>query len=408
MNKKLQRLLDKELTRKEFLGVIGLACVSLFGVTGLLRELSSYAATPFVSTEPDTGTPTNGATVVSDTAASGDKAIKFGQDTTTTHYVPATPGSYKPSSATTGYAPYGITLTPYGGQFGAIVNGTLTLATAGVTISGFDIPARIVIRAANITIRKCRVRGNATLANNSALVDCNNAAVVNCIVEDCLLVPDHPSVWWNGMIGHDYTAQRNNVYHTVDGFGIYNIASRSAPNNVKLYANYVHDLTYYSPDPNHASDTPVSKTHNDCVQLQGNSNTDIRWNNFQGFFSTTVGDTQYTSTNRNAQGGYNVYHPSVTANAVLQVTQNVGPVTNLIFDSNWCDGGGGTLNMASKGDVIGNTIGSITNNKFGRGQYYKASGGDTTVTFLSSGFKYVSTTGNVYEDNGNPITLRIT
>lgn len=74
----LQKLLDRDLTRKEFLGIIGLAIISLTGITGLVRELESRAATPFLATEPENGSLSSGATAVNDTTASGGKAVKFG------------------------------------------------------------------------------------------------------------------------------------------------------------------------------------------------------------------------------------------------------------------------------------------------------------------------------------------
>lgn len=77
MNAGLQRLLDREMTRKQFLGLGALAVASLFGLGGVIKMLSSHAATPFVTSEPENGTSTVGATFVTDTAASGGKAVKF-------------------------------------------------------------------------------------------------------------------------------------------------------------------------------------------------------------------------------------------------------------------------------------------------------------------------------------------
>jgi hypothetical protein len=73
----LKYLLEKEMTRKEFLGVSAFAVASIFGIGGIIHELRSHAAAPFITTEPETGTVTSGATVVTDTMASGSKAIKF-------------------------------------------------------------------------------------------------------------------------------------------------------------------------------------------------------------------------------------------------------------------------------------------------------------------------------------------
>jgi hypothetical protein len=79
----IHKLLHKDLTRKEFLGLIGIAVLSLTGIAGLVKQLESYAATTAVSTEPESGTLSGGAVAVNDTTASGGKAVKFGTGTST-------------------------------------------------------------------------------------------------------------------------------------------------------------------------------------------------------------------------------------------------------------------------------------------------------------------------------------
>ncbi len=55
-----------------------LIVIGVFVVLGGLYLVASHAATPFVSTEPETGTLSGCASMVTDTAASGGSAIKFG------------------------------------------------------------------------------------------------------------------------------------------------------------------------------------------------------------------------------------------------------------------------------------------------------------------------------------------
>lgn len=78
LQQNLQKLLDKDLTRKEFLGLMGLTVASLTGITGLIRELESHASTPTASTEPENGSLSGNVSAVNDTTASGGKAVKFG------------------------------------------------------------------------------------------------------------------------------------------------------------------------------------------------------------------------------------------------------------------------------------------------------------------------------------------
>ena len=75
---RIQNLLDREMSRKEFLAFAVFAVASVFGITGLIRELASHAATPAVNIEPETGTVTAPATTVTDGTASGIRAVQFG------------------------------------------------------------------------------------------------------------------------------------------------------------------------------------------------------------------------------------------------------------------------------------------------------------------------------------------
>jgi hypothetical protein len=128
-------------------------------------------------------------------------------------------------------------------------------------LDSLDIYGFVQVRAANVTIRNCRVRGLGGGTTNTGLILATHSAVQNLVVQDCTLVPDTPSYWLDGIMGHDYTARRCRVYNAVDGFGAFNTANPGGPINVYLYSNYVHDLSYFSPDPNHPSD---NQTHNDA------------------------------------------------------------------------------------------------------------------------------------------------
>jgi nitrous oxidase accessory protein NosD len=288
-----------------------------------------------------------------------------------------TPGTYKPSAATTG-VPTDVTLTTY--------NGNMIITTPGTVLDSLDVFGFIQVRTANVTIRNCRVRGLGGGTNNTGLILATHSAVQNLVVQDCTLVPDTPSYWLDGIMGHDYTATRCNVYNLVDGFGGYNTYNPGGPINVYLYSNYVHDLSYFSPDPNHPSD---NQTHNDCFQPQGGSNIRVIGNNFQAFYSTdpTVGTQN---------------QPRPQANSAIQYNANVGTITDCWVTNNWFDGGGITVNVATPSTDIGR----INNNQFGRNSYYQGSDGDTTYTVSMPSTTTCETIDNVYEDNGHAILVR--
>lgn len=325
-----------------------------------------------------------------------------------TVYPPGPPGTYKPDATTTGFAAAGQgSLTTYptsGGAFGNIVSNVLTITTANAVVSGFDfVNCRIVYGANNITIRKSRLRGPPTITSGAdrGLVS-NDGGFTGCVLEDCNLRPDNPSAWLNGPRADNMTIQRNDISRVCDGMDLYSNAS-GVSSNTFVYANYVHDIAGFSPD---SIARPFS--HNDCIQISDGLNITVVGNNFQGFLDPAVGQSNTSD---------NPFFPKFNTNSVLQLTQGSGIVTGLLFDRNWVDGGGATLNLIATGQTARN-IGSVTNNKFGRSSYFQGggsgtdgvygSGGDNGVTFLSqSGLTYTSTTGNVYEDNGHAITKRI-
>lgn len=269
-------------------------------------------------------------------------------------------GSYKPDASTTGFAGRYATapvtsLTPHYGD--------INVTTDGTVLSGLDIHGRVVIHASNVTIRSCRIRGNNTTYSSTGLVECSAADAGATLIEDCLLVPDTPNTGWTGVLGHDYTVKRCEVYHAVDGFGGYNTYNNNGPANVELYGNYVHDLFYYGPDPGHAD----GHTHNDCMQIQGNSNYRIVGNFFEGTVDASIG----TPTNPTGIGDGLYGNPYLIASTgkysvtgqVIGITPNVGAVSNVVIDKNWLTYGAQTITIIL-GKFAASDIGTITNNVF--------------------------------------------
>jgi hypothetical protein len=324
----------------------------------------------------------------------------------TTTYPPAL-GSVKPSSATSGYAPYGSTPTVYpstGGPFGNIVSGVLTVTGTNSVVQDYIINARVAYGANGQVLNRCDIRGATAVTSGSdvGLVS-NDGGFTGCVVQDSVLKPTNPSAWMNGVRSDNITVLRCDISGVCDGIDLYSFAS-GLNSNTFIYGNYVHDLAGYGPDS-------IGRvfSHNDCIQITDGLNITVRYNNFQGFLDPSIGQA---STN-----GVNPDYPQMNTNSVMQLTQGTGIVTGLLFDGNWCDGGGATLNLINTGQAARN-IGSVTNNKFGRSSYFQGggagtdgvygSGGDNSVTILSQGgLTYTSTAGNTYEDNGHATTNRI-
>jgi len=89
----LQKLKEKDMTRKEFLTFGLVIFASLFGIVGVIKQLLSHAATATATGEAEGGNVASPATVVSDAGASGGAAIKFQPVPTPT---PSPTKGYKP------------------------------------------------------------------------------------------------------------------------------------------------------------------------------------------------------------------------------------------------------------------------------------------------------------------------
>lgn len=340
-------------------------------------------------------------------------------------------GTTKPVYANTGLRALGRTaadLTPYpatGGPAGDISGGTLTISSA-VTLDGYDIAARVnVTTAGAVKLHGCLVRGNSTLAANAALVTCSNAAysaltAPNITIEYCDLIPDTPSIWWDGIIGHHFHAERNYIKNTVDGIGGYN-ANGGADCYNEYWGNCIDLLSFFSPDPNHSSDTPISKTHNDGIQIQGGQHHDFWGNSIQGFLDMAIGEASFSSTspqtsatgggpNNSLQGpgGYNANYPETECNgSALIVQQNVNAIGWISVRQNWFDGGQYTVNFVINTFTGPDGVNYVTGNRWGRNQGFDyPTQSDTTHTLVGGSSLQAFSSGNVYEDTGVPILWR--
>ena len=288
----------------------------------------------------------------------------------------ALPGEVRPSGVSTG-VPVGTVLRAY--------HGDLVITTPGTVIDSLDVFGFVTIKAANVTIKNSRVRGSGPGSTNTGLINCTSAAVVNAVIQDVTLVPDYPSVWLDGVIGHDFTATRVNTSGVVDGFGVYNTGGPAA--NVTIASSWVHDLSYFSPDPNH----PDNQTHNDAIQIQGGSNIQVVGNELDAYLSTSVGTQNYPY----PQAGFGVI-----------VTPNVSPVTGSRIDHNWITGSYIPIKLTT-GTWGATTFGEVNDNRFAHDMRNVPMGGvNQWFTILMTPDTTATTTGDVYDDTGTPVTVR--
>lgn len=254
----------------------------------------------------------------------------------------------RPGATNTG-VPVGTALT--------VINGDLTVATAGAVVSGVDVRGFVHLNAPNITFKNSIVRGRAIPSGTTATLITSTKG--GALISDVELAPSVNQPGIDGVKGYGFTARRMNIHTMNDGVVIYGDAST-------VESSWIHGNLHYLVDPT-MRNTP---SHDDSIQVQGGRNTRITGNTLEGAY-----------------------------NAGLMITQDVSVTSNLSFTGNWADGGGCTVNMAEKGK--GPMLGlAFTSNRFGHASRVVDCPiiGPSTTPFVAD--------ANVYDDTGLAIRVR--
>jgi hypothetical protein len=244
---------------------------------------------------------------------------------------------------------------PAGTQL-TVYNGDLTITTPGATYSGLDIYGFVRVEAPDVTIKDSIIRGGPATSNTALIYDLSDTAT-NLLVEDSELVPVDPSVNIDGIDGWNYTALRVNIHGTVDG------AKMFGP-HATMQDSWIHDLVTYEHDPAHADGV----SHNDDVQILSGSNLRIIGNDLEGGHNTAI-----------------------------QITQDNGPLTDVLIDGNWADAGNVTFNITNKPLASLSGI-TVTNNVFGHAAV-------TGCQILYTSATTLVASNNVYADTSLPVVI---
>jgi hypothetical protein len=243
----------------------------------------------------------------------------------------------KPDASNTGVLP-GSVLTQH--------QGDLIITTAGTVVQNQEILGNVIVRASNVTLRNCIIRGATTppTSGSYALILQSSNSNTGLVVEDCTLVSQSPNNWTVGVQGCNFTMRRCDVSATVDGIDV------SGAGNVLVDSCYIHDGNYFTP----------SATNND-----------------------------------------NQTHNYITrfAMSCFMIGQDQGPITNLRIVNNWLDGGTAQVNINAKSR--GTMTPVITGNRFGRSRR------NTYQMLLTGTIDRSSISNNVWDDNGQAINITV-
>lgn len=271
-------------------------------------------------------------------------------------------GSYRPAAATTG-VPDGTTLTRYP----ATGTADYVVTTPGKVLDRLDIHGRVVVQAADVTIQRCVVRGNKATTNTSCIV-ATAGSCARLLIQDCNLTPEFPSLWLNGVNGHDFTIRRSEIRDVVDFFGLYNTSAPGTTLRVTIDQNWGHKMAYFSPDPNHSyidsfgNQTKDNQTHNDGVQFQGGLSATVRGNSFESYYgiagSAQPSNLGPTPTTAGINKSPRATMPSLSC---FMFNNNVGKTGGHILEDNWLMGAYVPVNC---GGAPGVNVGRMWRNRF--------------------------------------------
>lgn len=343
-NPRFQKLLQREMTRTEFLAFSAFAVASVFGIVGLIRELASRAATPTANIEPEDSTVAAPATVITDATASGGQAIKFGTTTPAAFVLGVTkPKLADPDNPTAAdnvgaaFGWNGVTLTVMNGDQTIPANTTWT----NKLIHGYVVFTDSTSKLVNSVVDG-RAKGGAF---QSGLVNGSKGGQLDrCTIR---ATATSATNYLNGITstGGNWTINRCDISRVVDSVHANNSGW------IKLTGCRLHDYSFWDNDPAHDDDTKHPYwSHGDVgiQRLSGSGSGDwLEGNSIQGFFDTTgvtwSGGTWGSGT---ASGGtigtpktaLNGGYPNRNYANLISYT-NVAPYTGMTFLNNWLNGG---------------------------------------------------------------------
>ena len=225
----------------------------------------------------------------------------------------------------------------------------------GTVLRGLDIHGFVNVKAANVKILDSVVRGGKSPGYATGLI--TNYGYSNLLVEDVSVVADHPSVYFDGIKGNNFTARRVHVVGNVDSIKIHG-------DNVKVEDSLLENTVSYANDPYQGG----SATHNDNIQILKGKNLTITGNTIRG-----------------------------ASNFAILGSASQAAVPDLEIRGNWVDGGHCTIKLQVL-NGHGQTA-TVTDNKFGPNRKVKS------CAFTAYPAVNLTARGNVYEADGSPVNV---
>lgn len=231
--------------------------------------------------------------------------------------------------------------------------GDIVVTQPGTVLDGLDIHGFVDIKAADVTIRNSILRGGTATFNRGMVT---NYGYDNLVIVDSDFIPEHETVWQDGIKGWDFTARRVHVRGNVDSVKIQG-------DNVRIEGSLLENSTYYASDPNQGG----GATHNDGIQIQKGLNISVVGNTIRGH-----------------------------SNFAILGAASIGATPKLMVSGNWLDGGHCTVKLQElNGHAL--TV-TATDNIFGPNR-------KVDCPLVATRGSEVTASGNVMEPNGTPVNV---
>lgn len=286
-----------------------------------------------------------------------------------------------------------------GGSLPSLTNdSSTTLSSAGATYDAKKFTSNVTLTAANVTFTRCQFDGGLIIdtgGTNALVKNCkivggnygircwsgaSNVQIQNCEVDGS---SSPGAIGSKGILGANFTASRCHIHHTgSDGI-------QTVGGDIVIDRCYIHDSGYGGYNASNPSDSD----HTDGIQVFGGSNITVTYCHVV----TRHGGNRSngTATGFALQSQTNPYGTANSAVVFQSDESTGGEIDDFEISNCWLDGGQYTLRIEEKdGNEITNGI--VNNNQFGRDYFFGSAS-------TSTGTPSFSATGNVYEDNGDPV-----
>jgi len=234
--------------------------------------------------------------------------------------------------------------------------GDLLITKPNTVVRNLEIRGFVRVNAPGAVIENSKILGRKTTTSVAIVSNYNNGNTFT--IRNSEIYAATPSPYLNGIMGHNFTADRVWVHGVVDSV-------RITGSNVTISNSLLEKNLHYAVDPTQGN----KPSHDDSIQIQGGSNIKITGNRISGAF-----------------------------NAAIQVTQGLGKVSQVAISGNRLDGGGCTVNIAETGGSAIKGI-SLTSNTFGQTRRVAGCGVVAPTT------SYPQMTANLWESTGKAVAI---